>query len=94
MDDARRIAELERKIGQLTMENDFFLRRKLKKRNHSIPVVLHNGGLGLRGRHGLSVKIVRLCSRSCRQSLNPRGLHRYRAVLILQHTVDYQKPFA
>jgi hypothetical protein len=24
VDDARRIAELERKIGQLTMENDFF----------------------------------------------------------------------
>src|ERR1700692_2926108 len=24
LDDARRIAELERKIGQLTMENDFF----------------------------------------------------------------------
>src|SRR5579864_1625964 len=26
LDDARRVAELERKIGQLTMENDFFKR--------------------------------------------------------------------
>jgi transposase-like protein len=28
VDDARRIAELERKIGQLTMENDFFFEKK------------------------------------------------------------------
>jgi len=27
VDDARRIAELERKIGQLTMENDFLKKR-------------------------------------------------------------------
>src|SRR5579862_2872467 len=31
LDDARRIAELERKIGQLTMENDFS--KKARRRN-------------------------------------------------------------
>src|ERR1700724_1609160 len=40
VDDARRIAELERKIGQLTMENDFFKKALQHFRVHHPPAVV------------------------------------------------------
>src|SRR5260370_17096076 len=40
MEDARRIAELERKIGQLTMENDFLKKGLQHFRDHHPPAVL------------------------------------------------------
>jgi len=40
VDDARRIAELERKIGQLTMENDFLKKALQHFRDHHPPVVV------------------------------------------------------
>jgi transposase len=43
VDDARRIAELERKIGQLTMENDF-LKKALQHFKESHPPAVVNGG--------------------------------------------------
>src|ERR1700722_15969481 len=39
LDDARRIAELERKIGQLTMENDFLKKTLQHFRDHHPPAV-------------------------------------------------------
>jgi len=43
LDDTRRIAELERKIGQLTMENDF-LKKALRHFKDCHPPVVVNGG--------------------------------------------------
>ncbi len=40
MEDARRIAELERKIGQLTMENDFLKKGLQHFRDHHPPAVV------------------------------------------------------
>src|SRR5580704_7134347 len=40
LDDARRIAELERKIGQLTMENDFLKKALQHFRDHHPPAVV------------------------------------------------------
>lgn len=40
LDDARRIAELERKIGQLTMENDFLKKALQHFRDHHPPGVV------------------------------------------------------
>jgi len=40
LDDARRIAELERKIGQLTMENDFLKKAYQHFRDHHPPAVV------------------------------------------------------
>src|SRR5271165_1476285 len=40
MDDARRIAELERKIGQLTMENDFLKKALQHFKDHHPPAVV------------------------------------------------------
>ena len=40
VDDARRIAELERKIGQLTMENDFLKKALGHFRDHHPPAVV------------------------------------------------------
>jgi transposase len=40
VDDARRIAELERKIGQLTMENDFLKKALQHFRDHPAPAVV------------------------------------------------------
>jgi transposase-like protein len=40
VDDARRIAELERKIGQLTMENDFLKKALQHFRAHHPPAVV------------------------------------------------------
>ncbi len=40
LDDARRVAELERKIGQLTMENDFLKRALQHFRAHHPPAVV------------------------------------------------------
>ena len=41
LDDARRIGELERKIGQLTMENDFLKKALQHFRDHHPPAVVH-----------------------------------------------------
>src|SRR5881394_3064288 len=41
LDDARRIAELERKIGQLTMENDFLKKALQHFRDHHPPAVVN-----------------------------------------------------
>lgn len=43
LDDSRRIAELERKIGQLTMENDF-LKKALRHFRDFHPPAVVNGG--------------------------------------------------
>jgi transposase len=40
VDDGRRIAELERKIGQLTMENDFLKKALQHFRDHHPPAVV------------------------------------------------------
>jgi transposase-like protein len=40
LDDARRIAELERKIGQLTRENDFLKKALQHFNDHHPPVVV------------------------------------------------------
>src|ERR1700689_1855821 len=41
LDDARRIAELERKIGQLTMENDFLKKTLQHFKDHPPPAVVN-----------------------------------------------------
>ena len=43
LDDARRIAELERKIGQLTMENDFLKKALQHFKGHHPPAVVSGG---------------------------------------------------
>jgi transposase-like protein len=43
VDDARRISELERKIGQLTMENDFLKKALQHFREHHPPAVVSGG---------------------------------------------------
>ena len=43
VEDARRIAELERKIGQLTMENDFLKKALQHLREHHPPAVVNGG---------------------------------------------------
>jgi hypothetical protein len=43
VDDARRIAELERKIGQLTMENDFLKKAWQHLRDFHPPAVVSGG---------------------------------------------------
>jgi transposase len=43
VDDVRRIAELERKIGQLTMENDFLKKALQHFRDHHLPAVANGG---------------------------------------------------
>ena len=48
VDDARRIAELERKIGQLTMENDFLKKGLQHFRDHHPPAVVSGGAASLR----------------------------------------------
>ena len=44
LDDARRIAELERKIGQLTMENDL-LKKALRRLKEQPPAAIVAGGV-------------------------------------------------
>src|ERR1700756_2581510 len=43
VDEARRIAELERKIGQLTMENDFLKKALQHFKEHHPPAVVNGG---------------------------------------------------
>ena len=43
LDEARRMAELERKIGQLTMENDFLKKALQHFREHHPPAVVNGG---------------------------------------------------
>src|SRR6185436_16445295 len=42
-DDGRRLAELERKIGQLTMENDFLKKALQHFKDHHPPAVVNGG---------------------------------------------------
>src|ERR1700683_3810505 len=48
LDDARRVAELERKIGQLTMENDFLKKALQHFRDHHPPVVVSGADVCLK----------------------------------------------
>jgi len=48
VEDARRIAELERKIGQLTMENDFLKKALQHFRDHHPPAVVSGGNVCLK----------------------------------------------
>jgi transposase len=48
VEDARRIAELERKIGQLTMENDFLKKALQHFRDHHPPAVVSGAGACLK----------------------------------------------
>jgi transposase len=48
LDDARRIAELERKIGQLTMENDFLKKALQHFREHHRPAVVSGADVCLK----------------------------------------------
>ena len=48
LDDARRIAELERKIGQLRMENDFLKKALQHFRDHHPPAVVSGGDVCLK----------------------------------------------
>jgi transposase-like protein len=48
VDDARRIAELERKIGQLTMENDFLKKALQHFREHHPPAVINGADVCLK----------------------------------------------
>jgi len=47
-DDARRVAELERKIGQLTMENDFLKKALQHFRDHHPPAVVSGAAVCLK----------------------------------------------
>jgi len=48
LDDTRRIAELERKIGQLTLENDFLKKALQHFRDHHPPAVVSGGNACLK----------------------------------------------
>ena len=48
LDDARRIADLERKIGQLTMENDFLKKALQHFRDHHPPAVVSGADVCLK----------------------------------------------
>ena len=48
LDDARRIADLERKIGQLTMENDFLKKALQHFRDHHPPAVVNGADVCLK----------------------------------------------
>jgi transposase-like protein len=48
LDDVRRIAELERKIGQLTMENDFLKKALQHFRDHHPPAVVSGADVCLK----------------------------------------------
>ena len=48
LDDARKIAELERKIGQLTMENDFLKKALQHFRDHHPPNVVSGAAVCLK----------------------------------------------
>ena len=48
VDDGRRIGELERKIGQLTMENDFLKKALQHFRDHHPPAVVSGGDVCLK----------------------------------------------
>ena len=48
LDDARRIGELERKIGQLTMENDFLKKALQHFKDHHPPAVVYGAAACLK----------------------------------------------
>ena len=48
VDDARRIAELERKIGQMTMENDFLKKALQHFKDHHPPAVVSGAAVCLK----------------------------------------------
>ena len=55
LDDARHIADLERKIGQITMENDFLKKALQHFRDHHPPAVVSGADVCLKK----SVKLLR-----------------------------------
>jgi transposase len=59
LDDARRIADLERKIGQLTMENDFLKKALQHFRDHHPPAVVSGGDVCLKKSVRQSRKVKR-----------------------------------
>src|SRR6201982_4024079 len=78
LDDARRIAELERKIGQLTMENDFLKKALQHFRDHHPPAVISGADACLEksNKHGRKAKAVKaLCQMT---GLNRAGFYRWR----------------
>jgi transposase len=48
LDDARRIADLERKIGQMTMENDFLKKALQHFKDHHPPAVVNGADVCLK----------------------------------------------
>ena len=56
LDDTRRVAELERKIGQLTMENDFLKKALQHFRDHHPPAVVSGGDVCLKKSSGMPRK--------------------------------------
>jgi transposase len=48
LDDARRVGELERKIGQLTMENDFLKKALRHFKDHHPPAVVNGAAVCLK----------------------------------------------
>jgi transposase len=48
LDDTRRVADLERKIGQLTMENDFLKKALQHFRDHHPPAVVNGADVCLK----------------------------------------------
>jgi transposase len=48
LDDAARIAELERKVGQMTMENDFLKKALQHFKDHHPPVVVNGADVCLK----------------------------------------------
>src|ERR1700735_5747725 len=65
LDDARRIADLERQIGQLTMENDFLKKALQHFRDHHPPAV-GNGGDACLKKSSKQRRKAKPCTRSAR----------------------------
>ena len=78
MDDARRIAELERKIGQLTMENDFLKKALQHFRDHHPPAVVSGADACLKKSEQAAAKgqaVSALCQMT---GLSRAGFYRWR----------------
>ncbi len=79
LDDARRIAELERKIGQLTMENDFLKKALQHFRDHHPPAVVSGADACLKKSSKAAAKgqaVNALCQMT---GLSRAGFYRWRA---------------
>ncbi|MGB8740071.1 MAG: IS3 family transposase [Xanthobacteraceae bacterium] len=77
VDDARRIAELERKIGQLTMENDFLKKALQHFRDHHPPAVVSGADVCLKKSQasGKGQAVSALCQMT---GLSRAGFYRWR----------------